>query len=299
MTLGFIGLGKMGSQMVARLLKDGHKVVVTDLNRSAVDMAVQHGAVAAADRTALAKQLGDPAIVWIMIPAQFVDAEIEALLGELPRGSIIIDGGNSDFRLTRERGQKCAAAGVELVDVGTSGGVLGLDRGFSMMAGGSPEAFQTVEPIIKSLAQPGGYRHFGKVGAGHYIKMVHNAIEYGLMEAYAEGYGLLQEGRDYPGLDLAAISQVWQHGSIIASNLGEVTGKVLGANPTLEGIEGYVAESGEARWTLEVAADQGLSLPVVQAAMEVRLRSQKGQVSFATKLLAGMRNVFGGHAVNK
>jgi 6-phosphogluconate dehydrogenase len=298
MKLGFIGLGKMGSQMVVRLIKAGHEVIVTDLNQSAVDLSVGQGAIAATNREDLVSKLDAPAVVWLMIPSQLVDPEIDALLTLLPKGSIIIDGGNSDYRLTRERATKCTAVGIELVDVGTSGGVLGLEQGFSMMIGGDAQAVATVEPALQALAQPDGYKHLGAHGAGHFTKMVHNAIEYGMMEAYAEGYRLLREA-GYPDLDLAAVADVWQHGSIIASSLNHITGQALQANPQLDGIEGFVAESGEARWALETAKDHQIELPVIQASFDVRLRSQQGTTNFATKLLAAMRNIFGGHALNK
>lgn len=299
MKVGFIGLGKMGSQMVTRLIKAGHEVVATDHNQQNLEQAAAHGATTVAMREELAHALGTPAIVWLMIPAQAVEAEVEALRGLLPHGSIIVDGGNSDFRQTRARAERCAQAGLQLVDVGTSGGVLGLENGFSMMIGGGQQAFATIEPLIQALAQPRGYAHFGPSGAGHYIKMIHNAIEYGAMEAYAEGYHLLKDGADYPNLDLAAIATVWQHGSIIAGTLNGLAGKVLKTNPTLDGIEGYVAESGEADWTLETAATQKLDLPAIQAAVAVREQTQHGRTTFGTKLLAALRNGFGGHAINK
>jgi len=299
MRIGFIGLGKMGSQMVTRLLQGGHEVVVTDLDTTAVAAATQAGAIAATDRTELVQQLGEQAIIWLMIPAQFVDSELQALLEIVPAGTIIIDGGNSDFRLTRGRAELCKQAGATLVDVGTSGGVLGLTEGFSMMVGGNPEAYKTIEPFIKSLARPEGYNYFGPSGAGHYVKMIHNAIEYGLMEAYAEGYRMLKDYSDYPGLNLAAVANVWQHGSIISSELNGLTVEIFSKNPELSGIEGYVAESGEARWTLEAAATQNIPLPAIQTALNVRIASEKGEVNFGTKLLAAMRNAFGGHKVNK
>lgn len=302
MKLGFIGLGKMGGQMVARLLNDHHEVVVTDLNASAVEMAIQLGAVAATDRAEMIVKLqndSQPMVIWLMIPAALVDAEIDALLQQVSAGSIIIDGGNSDYRLTLQRAARCLQHQVQLIDVGTSGGVLGLKDGFSMMVGGELATVNSIDPIIKSLARLNGYRHFGPTGAGHFIKMVHNGIEYGLMQSYAEGYHVLKDNKDFPGLDLAAVAEVWQNGSIISSGLNEIVGKIMAANPELTGIDGFVAESGEAKWTLEIAKDLGIELPVVQAAMNVRLASQQGKTNFATKLLAAMRNVFGGHAINQ
>lgn len=299
MKIGFIGLGKMGSQMVARLLRGKHEVVVYDLNKDAVRQVTDQGATAAKDRQDTISRLGPTPIIWLMIPSQFVDQEIDELLKLLPKGSLLIDGGNSDFRRTKERAGRCLQAGVELVDVGTSGGIRGLEKGFSMMVGGNEAAFKAVEPVIAALAQPDGYRYFGPSGAGHYIKMVHNAIEYGMMESYAEGYRLLKEGKDYRDLDLAGIAGVWQHGSIVASNLNAVTEEIFRLNPDLDGIEGYVAESGETRWMLEVGSSQGFNLPAIQAALDGRLTSQQGQTNFGTKLLAAMRNFFGGHHMNK
>ena len=299
MKIGFIGLGKMGANMVTRLLQGGHQVVVNDHHQEAIDQAVSEGAEAATSREELAQKLATTAIVWLMIPAAAVDAEIDALLKLLPRGSIIIDGGNSDFRDTRKRYAICQAAGIELIDVGTSGGILGLKDGYCMMAGGDQATFTTIEPFIQALAQENGYKYFGPTGAGHYIKMTHNAIEYAMMEAYAEGYHFLKNGQDYPGLDLAGVASVWQQGSIIASSLNGLAGAVFTANPELAGIDGYVAESGEARWTLEVAKNQRITLPAIQAALDDRIASEQGTTNFGTKLLAAMRNAFGGHKLNK
>lgn len=298
MKVGVIGLGKMGAQVVMRLRRAGHDVVATDHHQENIDVAVGQGAVGAADSAGVVQQLGSPAVVWLMIAARAVDSELNHLLTLLPKGSIIVDGGNSDYRLTRQRVERCRQAGVELVDIGTSGGVLGVEDGFSLMIGGSEQAFRAIEPAVQALAQPNGYRYFGPSGAGHFVKMVHNAIEYGVMEAYAEGYRLLREG-DYAGLDLSAAADVWQHGSIIASTLNHISGEALRANPEFTGIDGTVAESGEARWALEAAAAKNIPMPAVQAALDIRLASQKGDISFTTKLLAAMRNIFGGHALNQ
>lgn len=347
MRVGFIGLGKMGSQMVERLLAAGHEVVVSDHHQDHIDAAVAHGAVAAASSKEVVQRLAAgsdgataqeqgtsagspransepkadghaaeaPSIIWLMIAARAVDDELAGLLPLLSPGSIVIDGGNSDFHDTRRRAETCAASGVQLVDVGTSGGILGLEHGFSMMVGGSEPAFKIVEPLIRALAQPGGYGYFGPSGAGHYVKMIHNAIEYGVMESYAEGYNLLKNGRDYAGLDLAKIAGVWQHGSIVASGLNEIIRVQLAKNPELNGIDGFVHESGEARWALETAAAQTrqngtpgskadmqaikIELPAIQVALDARLASQQGRTNFGTKLLAAMRNGFGGHQLNK
>lgn len=298
MKIGLVGLGKMGAQIAERLLKHAHEVVVIDVNPEAVQHSVALGAQSASSRIDMLAALPSPAVVWLMIPSDLVQAEIEAWLEVLPAGSIIIDGGNSNFRLTQQRAELSASKQIQLIDIGTSGGVLGLENGFSMMAGGDEKAFTTIQPIIADLAQSNGYGHFGPAGSGHFIKMVHNAIEYGVMESYAEGYRMLHNG-PFKGLDLAAIATVWQHGSIITSSLNDITKQVLQENPTLSGIEGSVAETGEARWTLDLAREQNISMPAVSAALDVRIASQQGQINFGTKLLAAMRNKFGGHNLNK
>jgi len=299
MKIGFIGLGKMGGPMVQRLLSGGHDVIVIDHHQENIDAATAKGAVVATNHSDMVSKLDSPIVIWLMIPAARVDDELTSLLELLPAGSIIIDGGNSDFRLTRARAARCLEKNVTLMDVGTSGGIMGLENGYCMMVGGDQATYATIEPLIQTLAQPGGYGYFGPAGAGHYVKMVHNAIEYGVMEAYAEGYMVLKEGKDYPDLDLGKAGQVWQHGSIISSKLNELATGILTTNANLDGIDGYVAESGEARWTLEIAEEQAIPMPVVQASFDRRIASTKGETSFATKLLAALRNGFGGHEINK
>jgi 6-phosphogluconate dehydrogenase len=244
----------------------------------------------------------DKVIIWLMLPAAVTESELTAWLDIVPAGSLLIDGGNSDFRITRKHAELVAAKGVEFLDVGTSGGVWGMQRGFCMMAGGDAAGFASVEPVLKALAFPSGaYAHFGPAGNGHYVKMVHNAIEYGMMESLAEGYRMLREGA-YPDTDLAVAGEVWQHSSVITSWLNELTRDAVKENPTMEGNDGFVAENGEARWTLEVAAEHGVAMPAIQAAMDVRIASQNPDGSgrnFATKVLAAQRNKFGGHALNK
>jgi 6-phosphogluconate dehydrogenase len=299
MKIGFIGLGKMGGPMVQRLLGGGHEVAVIDHHQENIDKAVQSGAVVATDHQNMLSQLNSPAIIWLMISAARVDDELTSLVALLPAGSIIIDGGNSDFRLTRARAARCLEKNVTFMDAGTSGGIMGLKDGYCMMVGGDEAAYVVIEPLIKTLAQPDGYGYFGPSGAGHYVKMVHNAIEYGAMEAYAEGYMVLKDGKDYPDLDLGKAGQVWQYGSIISSKLNELAAGILTANANLDGVDGYVAESGEARWTLETAKEQAIPMPVVQASFDRRIASAQGEISFATKLLAALRNGFGGHEINK
>jgi 6-phosphogluconate dehydrogenase len=296
MKIGFSGLGRMGQQMVERLVKAGHEVYVVNRSPEPVSKMVELGAKAGESLEHLSELL-DPVIVWLMVPYNIVDEQFERIAAAAPAGSIIIDGGNSDFRYTRQRAAKAHAKGLFFLDVGTSGGILGKTNGFSMMVGGDQAAVKQVAPLMDALAQPYGWHHFGEPGSGHFVKMVHNAIEYGMMESYAEGYRMLKEG-PFKQLNLAEAGRVWQHGSIIESMLNELTRQALEENPQLEGIEGVVAESGEARWTLEVAKEIGLPLPAIEAAFNVRLASQKGDINFTTKLLAAMRNKFGGHDIN-
>lgn len=303
MKLGFVGLGKMGGYMAERLMKSGHELFVLDPDERALERAASLGARVAGDRADLVALLcedtdsGAPIAVWLMIPSSIVDAEVDAFLALLPKGSVLVDGGNSDFRLTRERAARCTAQGVRFVDVGTSGGILGREQGYALMVGGDDSAVAVMAGAFDSLAPKDGWKHFGASGNGHYVKMVHNAIEYGMMEAYAEGYRMLKDG-PAKGIDLAAAGSVWQHGSIVESLLNRLAAEAIAENPELTGIDGFVTESGETRWALESAHDAGIELPVIEASFDVRLRSQKGEVNFATKLLAAMRNKFGGHALN-
>jgi len=300
MKIAIIGLGRMGGQIARKLIEGGQTVIVNNRSAEPIKEMTALGAVPAYTKAeVIAAFQGDQAVIWLMIPAEAVDTELAEWLKLIPKNSILIDGGNSDFRLTRERAKLVAAQGSRWLDVGTSGGVWGYQNGFAMMAGGDRVSFDKIEPILKILAAPAGaYDFFGEPGAGHYVKMVHNAIEYGMMESLAEGYRLLQEG-PYKDLDLAAAGEVWQHHSVVTSWLNELARDALRENPQLTGIDGYVAESGEARWALEAAQAQNLPTPAIQAAFDVRLRSQQGDVNFATKLLAAMRNGFGGHKLNK
>jgi 6-phosphogluconate dehydrogenase len=299
MKIGFIGLGKMGGHMVARLVEGGHEVVVTGRNPQRVAAAVNSGATSVDGYKELVTSLGDNPVVWLMIPADAVEDEMSKVIDLMKHGGTIVDGGNSDYRQTMRRAGLAQERGVELVDAGTSGGILGAEAGYCIMVGGDQKTVDVLTPVFETLAQPSGWGYFGPTGAGHYVKMVHNAIEYGVMESYAEGYRLLKDGKDFKSLDLAKLAGVWQHGSVVASLLNQLAGQALRANPNLDGIDGYVAESGEARWTLETAKDQGIPMPAIDDAFQVRIQSQQGQVSFGTKLLAAMRNLFGGHAVNK
>ncbi|HVX24216.1 MAG TPA: decarboxylating 6-phosphogluconate dehydrogenase [Candidatus Saccharimonadales bacterium] len=301
MTIVVQGLGRMGMQIARKLAEDGHHVIALNRSPEPVAQAVGYGAVGAANKQEVLQHFGDePVVVWVMLPADIVDTEIVEWLALVPTGSTIIDGGNSDYRLTQKRNQLVQDKGCKLVDIGTSGGVWGYQNGFSMMIGGDDaDAVAALDPVLKTLAAPeGAYHHFGPSGAGHFVKMTHNAIEYGMMESLAEGYRILKEG-PYNTLDLAAAGEVWQHHSVITSWLNELSRDALRENPQLEGIDGFVAESGEARWTLETAKAMDIDLPSIQAAFDVRLASQQGQTNFATKLLAAMRHRFGGHNLNQ
>ena len=299
MKIAVSGLGRMGMQIAQKLTEDGHEVIAHNRSKNKVDEAAKFGAQSAYDKQAVTQAFGgDQAVVWVMVPADVVEAELADWLAILPKGSLLVDGGNSDFRNTKQHSQLVSSQGSNLLDVGTSGGVWGYKNGFSMMAGGDQASFRIIEPALKSLAAPeGAYDYFGPSGAGHYVKMVHNAIEYGMMESLAEGYRMLKEG-DYKQLDLAAAGEVWLHHSVITSWLNELSRGALAENPDLSGVDGVVAESGEARWTLEAARKLGIAMPAIQAAFDVRLASQNGQTNFTTKLLAAMRNKFGGHEIN-
>lgn len=302
MKIAIHGLGRMGGQISRKLSENPeHTVIAHNRSPEPIELAKSFGAIGAYTKEEVIKQFNvdEKVIVWIMLPAMIVDNQVEEWLNLLPQNSLIIDGGNSDYRKTKVLSQKIIDAGCSFVDVGVSGGVWGYQNGFSMMAGGDKEGFQLIEPALKTLAlAEGAYHYFGEAGSGHFVKMTHNAIEYGMMESLAEGYRFLKDG-PYKSIDLAAAGEVWQHHSVITSWLNELCRDALKENPTLEGIEGYVAESGEARWTLESAKQLQIDMPSIQAAFDIRLASQQGQVNFGTKLLAAMRNKFGGHELNK
>lgn len=299
MKIAVSGLGRMGSQVARKLAEAGHEVIAHNRSPIPINEAVKYGAMAAPTKKDVIEAFGDEQIVvWMMMPADILDGQIEEWLQIIPKNCILIDGGNSDFRLTRLMAHKVSTANSILLDIGTSGGIWGYKRGFSLMVGGDEQTFKKIEPVLSTLTEPGGaYSYFGGSGSGHFVKMVHNAIEYGMMESLAEGYRMLKEG-PYKSLDLVAAGEVWQHGSVINSWLNELAKQALKENPSLDSIEGKVAESGEARWTLEVANEIGLPMPAIQAAFNVRLESQRGNVNFSTKLLAAMRNKFGGHQIN-
>lgn len=299
MKIAISGLGRMGGQIAKKLSEGGHDVVAHNRSREPVDEAIKYGATPAYDKQSVIDAFaGQPVILWIMIPAEVIDSELESWLEIVPKDSIIIDGGNSDYRGDKARSDKAAAKGCTMLDIGTSGGVWGVVNGFSMMAGGNENSYKMVVPALETLSVPrGGHQYFGESGSGHYVKMVHNAIEYGMMESLAEGYRMLKEG-PYKNLDLAAAGDIWQKSSVVTSWLNDLTRQALHENPGLDNISGVVAESGEARWALETAKELGIAMPSIQASFDVRLASQKGDINFATKLLAAMRNKFGGHNIN-
>lgn len=300
MKIAIHGLGRMGMQIAQKLAESEHTVIAHNRSKDKIDHAVEFGAVKAYEKQDVLDAFGaDQVVIWIMLPADTVDAEVDEWLQLVPKGSIIIDGGNSNFNLTKKLNDVVTAAGCTLVDIGTSGGVWGYQNGFCMMAGSDDEAaFRTVEPVVRVLAAPeGGYEYFGESGSGHFVKMTHNAIEYGMMQALAEGYDVLKNG-PYKNIDLAAAGDVWQHHSVITSWLNELCRDALRENPTLEGIDGYVSENGEGRWTFETAQAAGIQTPVLQASLDVRTASREGNTSFTTQMLAAMRNKFGGHAIN-
>ncbi|MEO5797942.1 MAG: phosphogluconate dehydrogenase (NAD(+)-dependent, decarboxylating) [Gemmatimonadales bacterium] len=332
MEIGMIGLGRMGANMVRRLMRSGHRCVVYDVNAAAVTGLAGEGAVAATSRADLVSKLSAPRAIWLMLPAAIVDAEIDALVPLLAAGDAIIDGGNSHYQDGVRRAAALATRGIAAVDVGTSGGVWGLDRGYCLMIGGDTATVARLDPLFASLAPglaaapatsgraPGngtadlGYLHCGGAGAGHFVKMVHNGIEYGMMAAYAEGFnilrhadaGLHQKDADAETtplrqpemfgytMDVAEIAEVWRRGSVVQSWLLDLTALALHQSPQLEGFAGRVSDSGEGRWTLEAAIEEGVPAPVLSAALFARF-SSRGAAGFGDQLLSAMRFQFGGH----
>ncbi len=298
MQLGMIGLGKMGGNMTERLMRDGHKVVVFDRSPESVAKYVGMGSEGAGNAADMVSKLQAPRVVWIMVPAgKPVDDTIAALLPGMSKGDVIIDGGNSNFHDTMRRGAELKEKGIEFVDSGTSGGIWGLENGYCLMIGASEEAFALCEPIFKSLAPPDGYAHMGKTGAGHYVKMIHNGIEYGMLQAYAEGYEILHASKDFE-LDLHKIAGVWNHGSVVRSWINELAERAFEKDADLDALKGFVADSGEGRWTVQEAIDLDVPAPVITLSLLTRLRSRQ-EDSFSAKVIAALRNEFGGHAVQK
>ncbi len=295
-----IGLGKMGGNMAERLRLGGHQVVGFDFNAEAVMRLTDAGNLGAATLEELAQKLKGRRAIWIMVPqGKPVDDTIAKLEPMLNPGDILIDGGNSNYKDSMRHYKEVTAKGFQFIDVGTSGGVWGLKEGYSMMVGGDKEAVEYIRPILETLApaKDRGWGHVGPAGAGHFVKMVHNGIEYGLMQAYAEGFTILEK-KEEMNLDLAQISEIWRYGSVVRSWLLDLTADALSKNPTLDGLEAYVADSGEGRWTVFEAIDLNVSAPVITESLIRRIRSRE-ENNFTDRMLAIMRNAFGGHAVKK
>ncbi len=300
MDIGMIGLGKMGGNMAQRLLKNGHRVVGFDPNADARKALEDKGGESADSLQGLVDKLDGPRAIWMMVPAGAItDKTVDGLLPLLQGDDIVIDGGNSNYKDTVRRSGRFTEARMHYVDCGTSGGIWGLKEGYGMMIGGSHGAVERLRPIFETLApaKDKGWGHVGKAGAGHFVKMVHNGIEYGLMQAYAEGFSIMEHKQDF-GLDLHQVAELWRHGTVIRSWLLDLTANALDKNPDLDGIAPYVADSGEGRWTVMEAIDLDVPAPVITQSLIERLRSRDSD-SFSDRLLSSMRNEFGGHAVKK
>jgi 6-phosphogluconate dehydrogenase len=296
MEIGFIGLGRMGANMVRRLLHDGHRVVAWNRTAAKTDEIVTEGAVGAYTIHELVEKLQTPRIVWVMVPSgQATDDMINDVVPLLSKGDIIIDGGNSNFHDSIRHNQELTAKGFQFLDAGTSGGIWGLKVGYCMMVGGEKATFEHVEPLIKTLAPPDGYLHCGPAGAGHFVKMVHNGIEYGMLQAYGEGFEILKAATQYD-LDLGAISHLWNQGSVVRSWLLELAELAFEHDADLSSIRGYVEDSGEGRWTVQQAIDTNVPTPVITLSLLERFRSRQDE-SFTAKVIAALRKEFGGHAV--
>ena len=294
-----IGLGRMGANMAQRLMKGGHKVVGYDPADAARAALEQKGADSAASLKELVGKLKAPRVIWLMVPAAVVDESIGNLVPLLEAGDTIIDGGNSNYRDTQRRAAAVAQRQIQYVDSGTSGGVWGLAEGYSLMIGGDEAVVERLRPIFETLAPAPdrGWGRVGPVGSGHYTKMIHNGIEYGMMQAYAEGFSILQHKTEF-NLDLHQVAEIWRYGSVVRSWLLDLTSNALEKNPTLHGIAPYVADSGEGRWTVAEAIELGVPAAVITLSLLERLRSRDAD-SFTDKLLSAMRNQFGGHAIKE
>lgn len=297
MEIGLVGLGKMGGNMVKRLLGGGHRVVVSDRSADAIAASVAAGAVGSGSLADLVSKLPAPRTVWVMVPSGGpTDSVINELAGVMAAGDLIVDGGNSNFKDSQRRGAALKEKGLLFMDAGTSGGVWGLKVGYCLMVGGEKEAIDRIAPALTTLAPPNGWHHCGAIGSGHYVKMVHNGIEYAMMQAYAEGFELFNaSGFD---LDNAKIADLWMQGSVVRSWLLELAADALKENPTLEGIGAWVDDSGEGRWTVVESIDKAVPMPTITAALQYRFRSRQ-EHAYSAKFLNVLRNQFGGHAVKK
>ena len=302
MKIAMLGLGKMGGNMSARLIRNGISVVGYDKNKSIVTQLVDNENLIGADSVSDAlSKLDGQKIVWMMLPAgEITEMQIAELIPQLSPGDIIVDGGNSNYKHSVKMGNMLAEHQIGFMDCGTSGGVWGLDNGYCLMVGATPEVAKAVEPVLRALAvtPQTGWLHAGPVGSGHFTKMIHNGIEYGMMESFAEGLELLK-GKEEFGLDIAKITELWRHGSVVRSWLLDLTAEALKADQTLEDIAPFVADSGEGRWTVVESIEQGIPCPVLTLALQVRFRSQEKQKGYGYKILSTMRNAFGGHVMKK
>jgi 6-phosphogluconate dehydrogenase len=297
MQIGFVGLGRMGGNMVTRLLRGGHQVVAFDRAEAARAAAAAGGAGAVGSVAALVQALAPPRAVWVMVPAGApTEATIEELGTLLAAGDVIIDGGNTRWTDDVRRAERLRPRGIAYVDAGTSGGIWGLENGYCLMVGGDEDVVARLAPVLATLAPPEGWLRVGAVGSGHYVKMIHNGIEYALMQAYAEGFELMSES-EY-GLDLPRIAHLWNQGSVVRSWLLELAAGALAQDPRLASLKPYVEDSGEGRWTVEDAVAKAVPAPTITAALFARFRSRRDN-SFADRLLAALRNAFGGHAVRR
>lgn len=298
MRLGLVGLGRMGANMVRRMVRGGHEVVVSNRSRGPVDEVAQEGAIPSDSLEDLISKLPAPRVVWLMLPAGDVtEQHIHQCMDLLSPGDVLVDGGNSNFNDTMRRAQMVKTRGLHFVDVGTSGGIWGLTEGYSLMVGGEKEAVERLRPALETLAPAPdkGWGHMGPSGSGHFVKMVHNGVEYGMMQAYAEGFEIMRARKDF-NLDLHQISRVWQHGSVVRSWLLDLTADALAQDAELSDIAPYVTDSGEGRWTVFEAINMDVPAPVITLALQMRFVSRQDD-SYAAKLLAAMRRGFGGHAV--
>lgn len=297
MELGMIGLGRMGANMAERLVRGGHRVISYDRSAEAIQRVVDKGGIGARSLADFVKQLASPRAIWLMVPSgDPVDQTIEQLLPSLTNGDILIDGGNSNYKDSIRRADKLKAQGMHFVDAGTSGGIWGLENGYCMMIGGDKNIVERLVSIFTTLAPEGGYLHVGPSGAGHFVKMIHNGIEYGMLQAYGEGFELLKASQF--DLDLAKISRLWNQGSVVRSWLLELAENAFTKDPRLSSIKGYVEDSGEGRWTVEEAIDKNVPAPVLMLSLFARFASRQDD-SFSAKFVAALRNEFGGHAVRK
>ena len=298
MQIGMIGLGRMGGNMVQRLLKGGHRVVTYDLNAEAVAASQAQGAVGSCSLENLASQLSQPRTVWVMVPVgQPTEDIINDLVPLLSAGDTIVDGGNSNYKDSIRRAQRLEGHGLDFMDVGTSGGIWGLAEGYALMIGGEKQVYQRLEPIFQTLApsKDQGLSHVGPAGAGHFVKMVHNGIEYGMMQAYAEGFEIMEAKKEFD-LDLGQIAQGWRYGSVVRSWLLDLATAALEEDPNLDSLEAYVDDSGEGRWTVQESIDLAVPAPVITLSLQQRFRSRQDG-PFGAKLLAALRKQYGGHAV--